>query len=64
MQTQVDAQLYEEANTFRLRFACPDCVHFEADARACSQGFPSEPHQNPDLVGRELVVFCKLFELY
>ena len=59
----VDDRLREEARRFELRFACPDCASFDDEARACSLGFPSEPHEDPQIEGRREVIFCKSFEL-
>jgi hypothetical protein len=61
MRTLVDARLRTEAERFRLRFACADCVYFAADERRCSEGYPIAPHERRDLERTE-VVFCKLFE--
>ncbi|MCC6557989.1 MAG: hypothetical protein IT372_34010 [Polyangiaceae bacterium] len=60
---RVDDRLREEAQRFRLLFACPDCAAFDPGASRCSLGFPCEPHADPDLDGREEVIFCKAFEL-
>jgi hypothetical protein len=59
----VDDRLRDEALRFALRFACPDCVSFDDEARRCSLGFPPEPHLDPRIEEREQVVFCKAFEL-
>jgi hypothetical protein len=59
----VDDRLRDEAKRFSLRFACPDCASFDEDARACSLGFPAEPHLDPRIEDRAEVVFCKAFEL-
>lgn len=63
MDTPVDARLIEEASKYRLRFACPDCVHFEPETQSCSNGYPSEPHRESALVPGTIVMFCKSFEL-
>jgi hypothetical protein len=63
MFTEVDAQLREEAKRYRLRFACPDCAYFESETRTCSEGYPNHDHVNPELHCRQVVVFCKSFEL-
>jgi hypothetical protein len=62
---RVDDKLRDEARRFRLVFACPDCASFDEDAAGerCSLGFPHGPHRDPDLEGRDEVVFCKAFEL-
>lgn len=59
----VDDRLREEAARFQLRFACPDCASFDEEHRACSLGFPPEPHLDPEIGLREVVTFCKAFEL-
>ena len=63
MRTPVDARLREEAQRFRLRFTCEDCVHFAADRRACANGYPTNAHLDVDLERRESLEFCKEFEL-
>lgn len=66
---RVDARLREEARRFRLVFACPDCAAFDPGAPErgaaprCAFGFPVAPHLDPDLDGRDEVIFCKAFEL-
>jgi hypothetical protein len=64
MVTLIDARLRREHETFRLRFACTDCVHFDPEGLLCSNGFPTEAHRDPELEGRDELVFCKAFELY
>jgi len=59
----VDDRLRGEARRYGLRFACPDCVSFDDEARRCSLGFPPEPHLNPHMEDRVEVIFCKAFEL-
>ena len=49
---------------FRLRFACTDCAHFDAEGKRCSNGFPNEAHREPELGERLELLFCKAFELY
>jgi hypothetical protein len=61
---RVDGLLRDEADRFRLVFACPGCVHFDPDARRCSLGYPSGVHEESSLEGRDEVVFCKHFELW
>jgi hypothetical protein len=63
---RVDQRLREEAQRFRLVFACPDCVSFDPGSgdspERCSLGFPHEPHCDPGLEGRAEITFCKAFE--
>ncbi|MEZ4294454.1 MAG: hypothetical protein R3B70_05725 [Polyangiaceae bacterium] len=59
----VDERLRAEAIRFALRFACPDCASFDDEGRRCSLGFPVDDHLDPQIEGRERVVFCKTFEL-
>jgi hypothetical protein len=61
--SRVDDQLRDEARRFKLVFACPSCVWFEVDGRACALGFPNADHVDERLEGRESVIFCKAFEL-
>lgn len=63
MQTPVDDRLIEEAAKYRLRFACPDCAHFQPKSRSCSNGYPAQPHLATELVPQAVVIFCKSFEL-
>lgn len=61
MKTRVDDRLRLEAQRFEFRFACESCAYFAPDKRACSEGYPSRDHLDPDLSG-PVVIFCKLFE--
>ena len=61
---RVDERLRAEARRYRFAFACPDCAQFDPDFTRCSLGFPTEPHRDPGLDGREEVIFCKAFELW
>lgn len=63
MQHLVDQRLLREVEDFRLRFACPDCEHYDAVDSTCSNGFPVGPHLEADVSRRSLLVFCKAFEL-
>jgi len=63
MESPVDTRLVEEATKYRLRFACPDCAHFQPETRACSFGYPTEPHLVSELESRSVILFCKSFEL-
>jgi hypothetical protein len=55
-----------EADEHRLRWTCPDCVHYLASIRACAHEWPNRDHTPPADAGerasRELV-FCKEFDL-
>lgn len=61
--TRVDERLLREAEQYRLRFGCEDCAHFEPEARACANGFPTQPHLDVDLTRVSALEFCKAFEL-
>jgi hypothetical protein len=73
MRTRVDSVLRDEARRFALRFACEDCVHWNATgnvtavvtagatAGVCGNGWP-EGVARDALAGDE-VAFCKEFEL-
>ncbi len=50
---RVDERLRDEAQRFRLVFACPDCASFDPGRRPrCSLGFPDEPHSDAALDAR------------
>jgi hypothetical protein len=61
VKTRVDARLREEAERFRLRFACDDCAHFDAPAARCSLEYPAAPRR--DALERPDLELCKSFEL-
>jgi hypothetical protein len=61
MKTKVTEQLRDEAEKFRLQFACPHCAYFDPDQDICSEGYPHDEHRSPELVTSE-ILFCKLFE--
>jgi hypothetical protein len=61
VQTAVDNQLRDEARLYAFRFACDDCVHFDAGAERCSLAYPAAPRRDA-LAGRHLEL-CKEFEL-
>ena len=63
MRTPVDPQLREEAERFKLRFTCEECVHFAAERRACANGYPTHAHLDIDLERAQSLEFCKEFEL-
>lgn len=61
MKTKVTPELRDEAERFRLQFACPDCAYFEPRGRVCSEGYPNHEHLDAELL-EPAVLFCKLFE--
>ena len=63
MRTRVDDLLRAEAARYRLAFSCDRCAQFDAETRLCALEYPTEPHRDAGLEGRDEVVFCKLFEL-
>jgi hypothetical protein len=63
VRTPVDERLRQEAEQYRLRFACPDCVYFDVASGACSEGYPNHEHLDQSLADRRILVFCKSFEL-
>ena len=69
MRTVIDAALRLEASTYRLRFTCEHCAHFDASRAACAEGYPSEPHRDVQLEAPAegeatgSLEFCKSFEL-
>ena len=63
MITLVDTELRRQAKRFSFRFSCGSCMHYDREARACSHGYPSEPHRNDDLDVLTELAFCKEFEL-
>lgn len=63
MESPVDSRFVEEAGKYRLRFACPDCAHFQPESRTCANGYPADPHLVSELVPGSVVLFCKSFEL-
>ena len=68
MKTRLDMVLLEEAARFSLRFACEDCVHFDATGDRCLHGYPPAPRlaalRAPPVSDAErTLAFCKEFEL-
>ncbi|WP_437525820.1 hypothetical protein WME79_39690 [Sorangium sp. So ce726] len=73
----LDDRLREEAQRYRLVFACPDCASFDPVAPdpdeagagppgrgpRCSLGYPVAPHLSTSLEDRDEIIFCKAFEL-
>ena len=76
MRQRVDPRLLLEIEHWKLRFTCPDCVHYmgaEGGAEGgrmgtktgCAHLWPNAEHDHvPDAasIGKELV-FCKEFDL-
>jgi hypothetical protein len=61
----IDALLLREAREFALRFACTDCVNFDAEGSRCVHGYTERPSKSDlelDQAGG-FVTFCKEFEL-
>jgi hypothetical protein len=46
-----------------LRFACPDCVHFDAERALCVHGYVERPRTEALEEPGGVVTFCKEFEL-
>ncbi len=63
MITRVDARLLREAETYRLRFGCEACAHFDSDTERCASGYPNEAHKGIRLDLVQTLSFCKEFEL-
>lgn len=63
MYTPVDAQLLDEAERYRLRFACADCAHHDPATGRCAEGYPAHAAPAPALASVTTLRFCKLFEL-
>ena len=62
MKTPIDPRLAGEASRFALRFACDDCVQFDAERTpTCAHGWPIRLRRSA-LEGESLS-FCKEFEL-
>jgi len=70
---RVDDRLLVEIERWKLRFTCPDCVHYMGAPRGdvggkqtgCAHLWPNAEHDRvPDAasIGKELV-FCKEFDL-
>jgi hypothetical protein len=59
-----DSGLNEALATFRVRYTCERCAHFEPRRGGCSLGFPNEAHrETQDAAASATLVFCKAFEL-
>jgi hypothetical protein len=63
MKTPVDDRLRDEAQRYAFRFACDDCVHFDAATSRCSLGYPSAPRRDALDARAALLELCKSFEL-
>jgi hypothetical protein len=63
MKTPVDDRLRDEARRYAFRFACDDCVHFDAPSSRCSLGYPSAPRRDALEAEGALLELCKSFEL-
>ncbi len=63
MHTPVDSRLREEAERYRLRFRCEECVQYAPTVQGCANGYPTEPHRAVDLRLERQILFCKDFEL-
>jgi hypothetical protein len=50
-----------ERETYRLRFCCEDCGHFDARNERCGHEWPNEQHRSDRVAST--VDFCKEFEL-
>ena len=61
MKTRIDLRFRSEAAQFAFRFACEDCVHFDAARGACSLGFEAAPRRAA--LAEESFESCKTFEL-
>jgi hypothetical protein len=59
MKTPVDDRLRDEAERFRFRHTCDDCVHY---VHVCVHGYPTAPHRLTISTANE-IFFCKEFEL-
>jgi len=60
MRIPADPQFFHDLAAFSLRFTCDDCRHFLREAQACAHEWPTEEHRLPV---RDVIVFCKEFEL-
>ena len=63
MRHTVDEALMLEARAFVLRFACVDCVHFDAERSRCVHGYTERPSEKDLERPGSVVTFCKEFEL-
>jgi len=62
---EVRPSLIEEAERFKLLYACEACASFDPETGACSLGYPNEDHRaDPPLAARRHLVFCKEFEAW
>jgi len=63
VKSRVGPELLREAERFRFRFTCEACAHFAPDTERCAHEYPNEAHHRVDLDNREVIEFCKEFEL-
>ncbi|HEY4117444.1 MAG TPA: hypothetical protein VGM56_06290 [Byssovorax sp.] len=65
MKTPVDDRLRAEAARYSFRFACEDCVHFDAARAVCGHGYPPAPRRASLQESSEnaTIAFCKEFDL-
>jgi hypothetical protein len=67
VKTRVDGRLVAEAERFAFRFACDECVHFDAEGVRCSLEYPAAPRRDAIVVaaasGSGGFELCKSFEL-
>jgi len=60
----IDDRLRDEVRRFRLVFTCASCSHFDPEPTRCTLGYPTQPHRSEDLHEREMLSFCKHFEMW
>lgn len=63
MKTVVDQALRAEAASCKFRYLCRDCAHFDESTGFCAEGFPNAVHRDQRLEERDVIEFCKSFEL-
>ena len=63
MRHTVDQELLRQARVFALRFACEDCVHFDAEDARCAHGYTERPSAGAIHQLGATIAFCKEFEL-
>jgi hypothetical protein len=60
MRATVDPRFLHDWVAHSLRFTCEDCLYFLAESQVCAHEWPTDEHRLPL---RDVVVFCKEFEL-